>query len=154
MMRSIFAAATVLLISTAAAQALELNCSAPRVALGDEPDNNPVVAVEIIYKAEDHAWRIFHHLRDGLVVARNEQYAIQDWTNNRKTQWRGSLKRNRNLVMVGEVRQSADNSTFQYMEWIYDRSKNGALVMQMTAQCTMELPTPTSSPTSQGSPTM
>ena len=73
-------------------------------------------------------------------------YAIQDWTNNRKTQWRGSLKRNRNLVMVGEVRQSADNSTFQYMEWIYDRSKNGALVMQMTAQCTMALPTPTTQP--------
>jgi hypothetical protein len=112
MMRSIFAAAAVLLIGTAAAQALELNCSAPRVALGDEPDNNPVVAVEIKYKAEDHAWRIFHHLRNGLVVARNEQYAIQDWTNNHKTQWSGSLNRNRNLVMVGEVRQSADNSTF------------------------------------------
>jgi hypothetical protein len=65
MKRSIFAAAAVLLISTAAAQALELNCSVPRVALGDEPDNNPVVAVEIIYKAENHAWRIFHHLRNG-----------------------------------------------------------------------------------------
>jgi hypothetical protein len=143
MKRSIFAAAAVLLISTAAAQALELNCSAPRVALGDEPDNNPVVAVEIKYKVEDHAWRIFHHLRNGLVVARNEQYAIQDWTNNRKTQWSGSLNRNRNLVMVGEVRQSVDYSTFQYLEWIYDRSKNGALVMQMTAQCTMALPTPT-----------
>jgi hypothetical protein len=45
--------------------------------------------------------------------------------------------------MIGEVRQSADNSTFQYMEWIYDRSKNGALVMQMTAQCAMGLTTPT-----------
>ena len=152
MKRSIFAAAAVLFISTAAAQALELNCSAPRVALGDEPDNNPVVAVEIKYKAEDHAWRIFHHLRNGLVVARNEQYAIQDWTNNRKTQWSGSLNRNRNVVMVGEIRQSADNSTFQYMEWIYDRSKNGALVMQMTAQCTMALPTSTTQPFAERQP--
>jgi hypothetical protein len=50
------------------------------------------------------------------VAARNEQYAIQDWSNNRKTQWQGSLNRNRNLVLVGEVRQSVDNSIFQYME--------------------------------------
>ena len=95
-----------------AANALELKCSAPRVALGDELDENPVVAVEIKYKPDDHAWRIFHHLRNGLIVARNEQYAIQDWTNNGKTHWSGSLIRNRNLVMVGEVRRSADNSTF------------------------------------------
>ena len=40
-----FAAAAVLLISTAAAQALELSCNAPRVARGDERDNNPVVGV-------------------------------------------------------------------------------------------------------------
>ncbi len=146
MKRSIFAAAAVLLISTAAAQALELNCSTPRVALGDEPnDINPVVGVEIKYKADDHAWRVFHQHRNGLVAARNEQYAIEDWSNNRKTQWQGLLNRNRNLVMVGEVRKSADSSTFQYMEWLYDRGKGNALIFQMTAQCTMALPTPTAS---------
>ena len=136
-----FAAAAVLLISTAAAQALELSCNAPRVALGDERDDNPVVGVEIKYQAEDHAWRIFHHLRNGLVVARSEQYAIQDWTNDRKTRWQGSLNRNRRLVMIGEVRHSANG--VQYHEWLYDRGRGGALVMQMTAQCTMPLPTPT-----------
>ncbi len=141
MKRSIFAAAAVLLISTAAAQALELSCNAPRVTLGDERDDNPVVGVEIKYKAEDHAWRIFHRLRNGLVVARAEQYAIQDWTNDRKTQWQGSLNRNRRLMMIGEVRQSANG--VQYHESMYDRGKGGALVMQMTAQCTMPLPTPT-----------
>ena len=80
--------------------------------------------------------------RNGLIVARNEQYAIQDSTNNGKTQWSGSLIRNRNLVMVGEVRRSADNSTFEYMERMYDRSKNSRLVMEMTAQCTMALTQP------------
>jgi len=129
-----------------AAQDLELKCTTPRVALGDGPDDNPVVAIEVIYKPEDHAWRVFHHRRNGLVVARNEQYAIQDATNNDKTEWSGSLNRNRNLVMVGEVRQSADNGTFQYMERMYDRSKKGALVMEMTAQCTMALPTPMTQP--------
>ena len=145
MKRSLLAAAAVLLISTAAAQALELSCNAPRVALGDDRDDNPVVGVEIKYKAEDHAWRIFHRLRNGLVVARAEQYAIQDWTNDGKTQWQGSLNRNRRLVMIGEVRQSANG--VQYHESMYDRGKGGALVMQMTAQCTIapapSLPTPT-----------
>jgi hypothetical protein len=127
MKRSLLAAVAVLLISTAAAQALELSCNAPRVALGDDRDDNPVVGVEIKYKAED--------LRNGLVVARAEQYAIQDWTNDGKTQWQGSLNRNRRLVMIGEVRQSANG--VQYRESMYDRGKGGALVMQMTAQCTI-----------------
>ena len=146
MKRSIFAtAAMLLLVSTAAAQALELNCSAPHVALGDEPhDTNPVVGVEIKYKAEDHTWRVFHQHRNGLVAARNEQYAIEDRSDNGKTQWQGPLKRNRNLLMVGEVWQSTDG--IQYHERMYDRSKSGALVMKMTAHCTMAMRTSPTQP--------
>lgn len=71
MKRTIFATAALVLLSTAAS-AFELNCAAPRVALGDEPDNNPVTSVDIRYTPEDHAWRIFHNRRDGLVVSRSE----------------------------------------------------------------------------------
>jgi len=89
------AVAMALLATTAPAfAALELNCGAPRLALGDDPrDFNPVVSVEVRYIPEDHAWRIFHNRRDGLVVSRSEQYAIQDATNDYKTQWQGSLNR-------------------------------------------------------------
>jgi hypothetical protein len=146
MTRSLLAAAALVLISTTAASAFELNCGAPRVALGDEPDNNPVVSVEIRYIPEDHAWRVFHNRRDGLVVSRSEQYAIQDASNDRKAQWQGSLNRARHLYMIGEVRRVGDDIV--YMEWMYDRKKNNALVMQATARCTIAAP-PLPQPTSQ-----
>jgi Aspartyl protease len=147
MKRYLFAAAVAMLISTTAVSAFELNCGAPRVALGDEPgDNNPVVSVDIRYIPEDHAWRIFHNRRDGLVVSRSEQYAIQDASNDRRAQWQGSLNRARHLYMIGEVRRV--EKRIVYMEWMYDRKKNNALVMQSTALCTMAAP-PLPQPTTQ-----
>lgn len=111
-----------------------LICGMPTVSIGDEPDDNPVTSVEVRYNATDHAWRIFHYRRNGLVVARNEQYAIQDASNDRKSQWQGSHNRYHSLYMVGEARRD-DHGQVVYMEWLYDRSKNNRLVMQMTTHC-------------------
>ena len=122
------------------ASGLELACGAPRVALGDTNDTNPVVNVAIKYVRADHSWRVFHHLRNGLVVSRSEQYAMQDASNDRKLQWQSSLNRNRSLVMIGEVRR-VENGVV-YMEWLYDRNRDNALVMQATAQCAMTGPLP------------
>jgi hypothetical protein len=131
-----------MMFNTAAASALELNCGVPRVALGDDPrDNNPVVKIEIRYVADDHQWRVFHHRRDGLVVSRSEQYAIQDASNARTIQWQGSLNRAPHLYMIGEIRR--DEGGLVYMEWLYDRKKNNALVMQASALCASPLPQPT-----------
>lgn len=148
----IMAAAAVLLAgSTPAAFAFELNCGAPRVAVGDDlADGNPVVRVEVKYNKDDHAWRIFHHRRDGMVVSRGEQYAMQDATNERKIQWQGSLNRNRSLYMIGEVKRAEDGSTV-YMEWMYDKGKGGIVVMHAATRCVKvapaepALPTPTTS---------
>ena len=134
MKRSLLAAMAAILISTTAASAFEVNCGAPRVAIGDEPDNNPVVNVSVRYDANDRAWRIFHRLRNGLVVSRSEQYAVLDATSERKTQWQGSLNRNRSLYMVGELKRD-DTNGITYMEWMYDRAKGNLLVMQATARC-------------------
>lgn len=134
MKRSLLAAAALLLISTASASAYELNCAAPRVALGDDfADNNPVVSVEVQYYPEDHAWRVFHHRNDGLVVSRGEQYAIQDASTDYKAQWQGSLNRARHLYMIGEVKRV--DGVLLYTEWMYDRRKGNALVMQASARC-------------------
>lgn len=112
-----------------------LFCGTPTVIIGDDAhDDNPVTSVEVNYNATDHAWRIFHYRRNGLVVARNEQYAIQDASNDRKSQWQGSLNRNRSLYMVGEARRN-DQGQVVYMEWLYDRSLHNRLVMQMTTNC-------------------
>ena len=71
----------------------DLVCNAPRVFIGDEPDNNPVVSVEISYDPDNHAWRIFHRRANGQVVSRGEQYAITDWSDANKTRWTGSLNK-------------------------------------------------------------
>ncbi len=111
-----------------------LLCGTPTVTIGDTADDNPVTSVEVNYNATDHAWRIFHYRRNGLIVARNEQYAIQDASSDRKSQWQGSLNRNRSLYMIGEARRD-DHGQPVYMEWLYDRGKNNQLVMQMSTHC-------------------
>jgi hypothetical protein len=109
-------------------------CGAPRVSIGDEPnDPNPVVSVEISYVGSDHAWKIFHHHANGLVAARAQQYAIEDATDNQHTGWGGSLNRNRSLYMVGEIRAGRDD--YLYVETLYDRSKGNRVDMQMAAHC-------------------
>jgi hypothetical protein len=148
MKRSLLAAAAMLLVSTVAAPAYELICSAPQTALGDERDDNPVVSIEIKFLPQEHSWRIFHHLQNGFVVSRSEQYAMVDASTDYKAQWQGSLNRQRNLYMIGEVKRVEDGIV--YMEWMYDRSKGNRLVMQATAQCrnlvprAPRLPQPTS----------
>lgn len=146
MKRSLFAAAAMLMISTASAPAYELICSAPQVALGEDlRDNNPVVSVEIKFIPEDHAWRIFHTLQNGLVVSRSEQYAITDASTDYKAQWQGSLNRARHLYMIGEIKRV--DGVLIYAEWIYDRRKGNAMVMQSTARCKNLAPTPTAEKT-------
>lgn len=127
-------ASLAIVLSIANANAGVILCDAPKVLVGDEPDNNPVVSVEVSYKQEDHAWRIFHKMVNGQVVARAEQYAITDWSNANKLQWTGSLNRNRSLQMIGEVKIN-QRGEITYWEWMYDRGKGNQLVMQMGAVC-------------------
>jgi hypothetical protein len=150
--RPLSGAALLLIGATAASAApatpagpvvLDLTCDAPQIALGDDPrDTNPVVSVDVRYVVDEHQWRVIHHLRNGLIVSRSEQYAIQDVTNVSKVQWQGSLNRARQLYMIGEIRPDA-NGTLRYMEWMYDRSKGNALVMQASTRCARAVPQPT-----------
>lgn len=145
MKRFLLAATALLLISTATASAnympsstdaedvTNLVCGAPRVSIGEDTSRNPVVEIEVKYNADDHAWRIFHHLADGTVVSRSEQYAIVDASDDHRTQWRGSLNRHRSLYKIGEARR--EHGHLVYAEWLYDRSRGGRLVMQATAKC-------------------
>jgi hypothetical protein len=139
-----------------AAFAAELVCGAPKVFIGDEPhDPNPVVQVEVSYDQSRHEWLIFHHHANGLVAARAQQYAMEDWTNADQTKWAGSLNRNRSLYMVGELQRDR-NSGIVYIESLYNRSQNNRLDMQMAAQCRPQvavnnsLPPPPPAPVPQG----
>src|SRR5580765_6488435 len=90
---------------TQASAAYELSCAAPQTFVGDTFDNNPVTGITVRYSPEEHAWRVFHRLLDGSIVSRSEQYAIVDRTDTTKVQWAGSLNRQRNLYMIGEVKR-------------------------------------------------
>ena len=140
MVRSLFAAVVaIFLISTASASAYELNCVAPRFALGDDPrDNNPIIAVDIGYISIDRAWRIFRSRRDGLPVSRSEQYVVMDASNDWKTQWQGSPKRNRSLYVICEVKRVEHGGL--YWDRIFDLNMDNALVGQVTAGCAMAAP--------------
>jgi len=125
-------------------------CGRPQVLfdLDRDPGTNPVVSVEVSYFPKDHAWRIFHHLANGAVVSRSEQYAITDMTDDHKTQWAGSLNRNRSKYMVGEVKFNQQHEPFYY-EWVYDKSHGNRLEMNSVAKCAwndqqQQLPAPTS----------
>jgi predicted aspartyl protease len=121
-----------------------LTCDRPQVMLGDDPrDPNPVTSVELSYVKADHAWRIFHHFQNGGVVSRTEQYAVVDNSSSSKLQWSGSLNRNRNLHMVGEVKPDG-----YYYEWLYDRAKGDQLEMALRSKCNVAAPKPTAETTS------
>jgi hypothetical protein len=135
---SALAAALVLVGALFAAhksRADELHCGAPAVFLGDEPDGNPVVNVDVIYDPDLHAWQIFHRHLNGMVAARAQQYAIEDWTADSRTRWAGTLNRNRALYMVGEV-----NENGYYDERLYDRKLGNRLVVHLGVQCRIARP--------------
>jgi clan AA aspartic protease (TIGR02281 family) len=114
----------------------DIICGPPRMLynLDQSPDTDPVVSVEVSYNPKDHAWRVFHHLRSGGVVSRTDQYAAVDTSDGGRTQWTGTLNRNRSLYMVGEVKFDRQNHPL-YNEWLYNRGQGNRLEMNLVAKC-------------------
>jgi hypothetical protein len=112
-----------------------LVCGMPKVYVGDDPrDHNPVVRVEIQNSEIGVPWQIRHILANGQIINRGDQYNVRDWSDTHKSQWSGLLYKNKNLFMVGEVKQNEAGQIF-YQERLYDQGKNNLLVMDMAAQC-------------------
>jgi predicted aspartyl protease len=123
-----------------------LNCGAATVDFGNDDDPNVVVST---YVAHDPGqWRIRHTLANGTVFDRSLQYAITDYAGPSAEQWRGTLNRNPNMAMVGEVRL---NSTGQptYNEWLY---KDGQMIMHSVALCQYDRPVSTAAAPEQPPP--
>lgn len=135
MKRSLLAATAMLLISTAAASAAptiyEAQCDAPVLTIGDDPrDHNPVTEISVLYTPTSGQWNVFHTLTTGYVVERSEQYLISDQTGGNIVRWQGTLIKNRNIVMVGEL--TRNQSGIVYSERQYDRNR---LIMSMSTHC-------------------
>jgi hypothetical protein len=114
------------------AYADEAHCGSPRVFFGEDlRDTNPTVGVNITYNPDTHNWQVFHHLYNGMVASRSQQYAITDWSSDMYgSRWTGSLNRNRALHMVGTLSQNGF-----YEEKLFDRNLGDRMVMHLGVQC-------------------
>jgi uncharacterized protein YraI len=125
----------------------DMVCGAPTVYVGDDPrDTDPVVGVEVNYDASTRNWQVFHHHSSGLVASRSQQYAIEDFSDNNRTRWGGSLNRNRSLYMMAQAGANYTTGEGYYEEWLYNRSQGNRLDMHMRATCRVEIRSATAGP--------
>jgi hypothetical protein len=132
------ATAVAALLSTSAyAHAGEFSCSAPQRIFDEDStyETNPVTSIDVSYRPDDRGWRIFHHMANGQIAARAEQYAITDWSNASRTEWTGTYFKHPNLYMIGEVKRDRNTGNVAYFESLYDKQRGNSLVLQYVAQC-------------------
>jgi hypothetical protein len=123
-------AAAGVLLSVSPALAEDAWCGRPTVFLGDTYDPDPVANVRVQYNPDYHTWNILMYSNGGRIVSRAQQYAITDYTSDEIRTWGGSLNRNHNLYMVGELHENG-----VYEEWLYDRSQHNRLDMHWAVRC-------------------
>ncbi len=136
MLKRFLSIAAVITATAASASALELKCNAPQMLTGeDTTDANPVVMVDV--RHDQQGWLVKHHLRNGEIVSRNDQYAISDMTNSSKTEWQGILYRNSKLFMTGAIKRMSATGQLIYVEELFKLGGAGGieLTMQSSAAC-------------------
>jgi predicted aspartyl protease len=114
---------------------IELRCSAPAVLVGQEatrPEYH-VVRTDVFHSVNAHSWEIHHYLSGGSVVSRGVQYELLDTSNDGRAQWTGTLNRNPNLRMIGELQNR--NGNIYYDEWLYDKAQSGKVVFSASSAC-------------------
>jgi hypothetical protein len=140
--KAVLMAGMVALAASSANAGIRLQCDAPVITTGAGTDANPVVSISV--SQVGGGWQIIHRLADGTVVGRGQQYHIADYSDASSTKWKGQLRRNPNLWMVGEVFR--DGGSYRYREFIRDASKGGQVAMDMSARCVDESFTAASAP--------
>jgi hypothetical protein len=128
-----------------------LHCGAAQVTPA-EYDTNPVISTEIAYNPDTHVWTVDHHMRNGQIAARQQQYAMTDWPFDAYTndvRWTGNLLRDPKIHMVGWIRYT--NQGIFYEEQVYNRSHGDRLETRIVARCqSVQAQKPSSLPVPQG----
>ena len=143
-LKQITSAQVMLLAATAIATALptlaygatELVCGPAETLIGAR-DNRPASPYRVTGTTVVHGpngWQIDHHLANGEVKSRTTQYWLTDLSDTSHTQWTGSLVKNANLRMVGEIRRSDVTGHPIYIELLY---RGGLLILNTVAECSM-----------------
>jgi hypothetical protein len=121
-------ALAVVLSTNAQAGVLTLQCEPPIPLVGASTGAIPQGARITI---GDLQWSIQYTLPGGRAVARELQY---DMFERKWNHWRGRLKTNPNLEMMGEFVWN-DHKKMFYREWIWDHGQGNRLVMGSAAPC-------------------
>jgi predicted aspartyl protease len=129
-----------LLLSTVAvlalggvANATDLVCGTPQFSVGRQSvdPQDTVNRIEIRHASNSREWQVHHRFVNGTMVMRQEQYAMVDASNPNFWAWRGRLKRNGAITMIGEVRRDS-NGQIIYTE---TQSDGGRVTMKNQAFC-------------------
>jgi len=87
--------------------------------------------IEIRHASNSPEWEVHHRFQNGTMIMRQEQYAMIDASNPNFWAWRGRLKRNGNITMVGEIHRDY-RGQITYTETQADR---GRVTMQTRSIC-------------------
>jgi clan AA aspartic protease (TIGR02281 family) len=101
-----------------AANATDFACSQTQFLVGQQSGDaqDTVSRTEVRYAS--NSWQVNHWLGNGVVKMRQDQYAITDTSRNGAWSWRGQLRTNNSIAMVGEVTRDYNGQIF-YTETQY-----------------------------------
>jgi len=131
-----------LLLSTVAALALssvanatDFACGSSQFLVGKQSvdPQDTVNRIEVRHSSNSPEWLVNHRFVNGTMVMRQEQYAMVDTSRNGYWSWRGQLRKNGAIAMIGELRRDAQGQTF-YVETQYDR---GQITMKTVSACSV-----------------
>jgi uncharacterized protein YraI len=101
-----------------------------------EYDPNPVMSTEITHNPNTHTWTIDHHMLNGQIASRQQQYALTDWpfgADLDDARWTGNLLRDQKIHMVGWIRYT--NQGLFYEEQIYNRAHGDRMETRIVSRC-------------------
>ena len=116
----------------ATVNAIELNCPAPVVLVGNaNPGKDPVVSVHVYRYGDTGLWYITYRLSSGATISRGDQYDMKTVPYGRTSYWTGTLKSNPAVVDSGAIFGPSASGGYRYHETI---RKDGQIIVEMEAR--------------------
>jgi clan AA aspartic protease (TIGR02281 family) len=132
-MKTVLLSTAVVLALCGAANATDFYCSKPQQLLG-RPSVDPqdtVDRIDIRHSSNSRDWMVHNRFLNGTMIMRQEQYSMVDASNPNVWSWRGQLRKNGAITMIGELRRDSSGRPY-YIETQFDR---GRVAFQTRSDC-------------------
>jgi Aspartyl protease len=132
-MKTVLLSTVAVLVLSSTANATDFVCSAPQFSVGRQSidPQDTVDRIEIRHATGNPEWQIHHRFQNGTMVMRQEQYAMIDASNPNFWAWRGRLRKNGSITMIGELRRDYRGQPY-YTETQF---ADGRVIMRNQASC-------------------